>query len=201
MGTYEVSAVYRLPGAEGWNKGATVGNNSRISALGGNFSNCFEVGLTIQNGSRAKLWACDATGAGTAGINVAANSQISVTNSTPIIPGFSSNFRKSVGIDSVNDIVVTNGSFADIGNGVLGGTNTPANAVTNNGIIFRGDVGPAVPTGIFKPDPYTVGTLPDVAVYDACLIHVADGDTGSPCLAVSNGTNWLRIALGAAVST
>lgn len=32
------------------------------------------------------------------------------------------------------------------------------------------------------------------------LIGVIDGDAGRPCLAVNNGTNWLRVALGSAVS-
>lgn len=32
------------------------------------------------------------------------------------------------------------------------------------------------------------------------LIYVSDGDAGSPCLAVSNGTNYLRISLGSAIS-
>lgn len=32
------------------------------------------------------------------------------------------------------------------------------------------------------------------------VIYVSDGDAGSPCLAVDNGSNWLRVALGAAIS-
>jgi hypothetical protein len=32
------------------------------------------------------------------------------------------------------------------------------------------------------------------------VIYVSDGDGGSPCLAVDNGSNWLRINLGSAVS-
>lgn len=32
------------------------------------------------------------------------------------------------------------------------------------------------------------------------VIYVSNGDSGSPCLAVSDGTNWRRIPLGAAVS-
>lgn len=32
------------------------------------------------------------------------------------------------------------------------------------------------------------------------VIYVSDGDAGSPCLAVDNGTNWLRVSLGAAIS-
>lgn len=32
------------------------------------------------------------------------------------------------------------------------------------------------------------------------VVYVSNGDGGSPCLAVDNGTNWLRINLGSAVS-
>lgn len=32
------------------------------------------------------------------------------------------------------------------------------------------------------------------------VVYCTNGNAGSPCLAVSNGTNWLRIALGAAVA-
>ena len=32
------------------------------------------------------------------------------------------------------------------------------------------------------------------------VVYCSNGNTGSPCLAVSNGTNWLRIAFGAAVA-
>tara|TARA_Y100000004_G_scaffold167680_1_gene200419 strand:+ start:864 stop:1175 length:312 start_codon:yes stop_codon:yes gene_type:complete len=32
------------------------------------------------------------------------------------------------------------------------------------------------------------------------VVYCTDGDGGSPCLAVDNGSSWLRINLGAAVS-
>lgn len=32
------------------------------------------------------------------------------------------------------------------------------------------------------------------------LVYVSDGDTGSPCLAVYDGTDWLRVSLGSAIS-
>lgn len=32
------------------------------------------------------------------------------------------------------------------------------------------------------------------------VVNCSNGDAGSPCLAVYNGTDWLRIALGAAIS-
>ena len=33
------------------------------------------------------------------------------------------------------------------------------------------------------------------------IVYVTDGDSGSPCLAVYNGTDWLRVALGTAISS
>ena len=47
---------------------------------------------------------------------------------------------------------------------------------------------------------YTVSGLPAASTNTRRLVYVSNGDAGSPCLAVSNGTNWLRIALGTAVS-
>jgi len=45
----------------------------------------------------------------------------------------------------------------------------------------------------------TVGTLPSNGTTGR-MIYVSDGDGGNPCLAVDNGTNWLRVNLGSAVS-
>jgi hypothetical protein len=47
-------------------------------------------------------------------------------------------------------------------------------------------------------DTDTVDNLADVAEGD--LVYVNDGDSGSPCLAVYDGTDWLRISLGVAIS-
>ena len=41
-----------------------------------------------------------------------------------------------------------------------------------------------------RPTPGTAGKV----------VYCTDGDGGSPCLAVDNGSSWLRINLGAAVS-
>lgn len=49
----------------------------------------------------------------------------------------------------------------------------------------------------------TVAQLTDdypAASYPNAVVYCSNGDTGSPCLAVSNGTNWKRIALGANVA-
>tara|TARA_R100000426_G_C4724167_1_gene73244 strand:- start:67 stop:378 length:312 start_codon:yes stop_codon:yes gene_type:complete len=45
----------------------------------------------------------------------------------------------------------------------------------------------------------TVSTLPTNGTAGR-IVYVSDGDGGNPCLAVDNGTNWLRVNLGSAVS-
>jgi hypothetical protein len=47
---------------------------------------------------------------------------------------------------------------------------------------------------------YTVATLPSAAAHNGRLIWVSNGNAGAPCLAVSNGTAWLRIIPGTAVA-
>ena len=47
---------------------------------------------------------------------------------------------------------------------------------------------------------YSVATLPAAAANTGRLISVSNGAAGSPCLAYSNGTSWLRILLGTAVA-
>lgn len=47
---------------------------------------------------------------------------------------------------------------------------------------------------------YTVDALPTAAAHVGGLIRVADGDAGAACLAVSDGADWRRIALGAVVA-
>lgn len=47
---------------------------------------------------------------------------------------------------------------------------------------------------------YTVATLPAASTYPSYVVHCSNGNAGAPCLAVSNGSSWLRIPLGAAVS-
>lgn len=48
---------------------------------------------------------------------------------------------------------------------------------------------------------FAVEDLPDAADHEGRIVRVEDGDAGSPCLAISDGTDWLVIALGAAVAT
>lgn len=47
---------------------------------------------------------------------------------------------------------------------------------------------------------YTVASLPDAASNEGRQIWVTNGNAGAPCMAVSNGTAWLRIIPGTAVA-
>jgi len=47
---------------------------------------------------------------------------------------------------------------------------------------------------------YTVATLPSNGTAGR-IVYVTDGDGGNPCLAVDNGTNWVRVNLGSTVSS
>lgn len=49
-------------------------------------------------------------------------------------------------------------------------------------------------------DSFAVAGLPSAAAYSGKMVFVSNGAAGSACLAYSNGTNWLQVALGAAVS-
>lgn len=47
---------------------------------------------------------------------------------------------------------------------------------------------------------FTVATLPAAASSDGRMVYCSDGSAGSPCAAISDGTNWKVIAIGATVS-
>lgn len=49
-------------------------------------------------------------------------------------------------------------------------------------------------------DPDTIDPTMPAADHPRTAVYCADGDGGSPCLAVSNGADWKIIALGAALA-
>lgn len=58
-------------------------------------------------------------------------------------------------------------------------------------------------SGPFRLSSYTVAEL--AAGYPAsswmnAVVYCTNGNGGAPCLAVSNGTSWLRVPFGAAVA-
>jgi hypothetical protein len=81
----------------------------------------------------------------------------------------------------------------------MGTTNFDTVAATFVGDV-TGDVTGNV-TGAVTLPSYAVAGLPTAATSTGMLVHCSDGGAGSPCLAYSNGTNWLQVALGGAVAT
>jgi hypothetical protein len=47
---------------------------------------------------------------------------------------------------------------------------------------------------------FTVATVPAAASFTGGLIYVSNGAAGSPVVAFSNGTNWLRVDTLAAIA-
>ena len=68
---------------------------------------------------------------------------------------------------------------------------------STNGFVgsVTGDV-----IGAIKVPTYTVATAPSAADIAGTLVYVSDGAAGSPILAFSDGTDWLRSDTGAAIS-
>lgn len=105
-----------------------------------------------------------------------------------------SDFQKTVGVSSADDLTIGQGSIAAIaGTFSLGGTSETEIVPTGNGIIFDNRVG-LIPTwgGFIKPESYTVATLPSASTYAGSMIYVSD-ETGGATVAFSDGTNWRRV--------
>jgi hypothetical protein len=83
----------------------------------------------------------------------------------------------------------------------MGTTTFSGPVVSNNGFSgnVTGDVTGDV-VGLVQVPTYTVATAPSAASIAGTLIYVSDGAAGSPILAFSDGTDWLRSDTGAAIS-
>lgn len=66
--------------------------------------------------------------------------------------------------------------------------------------VKRGKVGSKAIADAQKLDTFAVASVPAAALHTGKMIYVSNGASGSPCLAYSNGTAWLRITLGTAVA-
>jgi len=54
--------------------------------------------------------------------------------------------------------------------------------------------------GFSDVETYTVASVPSAALYTGVTMYISNGAAGSPCTAVSDGTNWLRSDTLAAIS-
>ena len=58
---------------------------------------------------------------------------------------------------------------------------------------------PSIDSTSITLENFTVSALPSNGTTGR-VVYVSDGDGGNPCLAVDNGTNWVRVNLGSTVS-
>lgn len=73
--------------------------------------------------------------------------------------------------------------------------------VIEGGAIASTSDGPITLAGGAKVPSHTVANAPSAATAGAgALIYVTNGNAGSACLAVSDGTNWKVVALGATIA-
>jgi hypothetical protein len=47
---------------------------------------------------------------------------------------------------------------------------------------------------------YTVATAPSAVGQNGRVIYLSNGSAGSPCAAISDGTNWKVLAIGATIA-
>jgi hypothetical protein len=73
----------------------------------------------------------------------------------------------------------------------MGSTTFSGPVTSNNG--FVGDVTGDVIGAVQLPE-YTVAGAPSAVGLAGTVIYVNNGLAGAPCLAVSNGTNWISPA-------
>ena len=60
--------------------------------------------------------------------------------------------------------------------------------------------GVLVTADVLRLKKYTVATQPDATKFEGAIAYFSNGAAGSPTLAVSDGTNWLRVDTLAAIS-
>lgn len=51
--------------------------------------------------------------------------------------------------------------------------------------------------GLATLKSYDVGTVPAAAAHAGAMVYLTDGNAGAACVAVSDGTDWKVVALGA----
>lgn len=111
------------------------------------------------------------------------------------------------GIDATQDIIdsydQTDGIAALDSTGKIANTKLPDTIIssTSQNLTLSPDSAVVKINNIVGLEPRTVAQLTALTGVEGQIAYCSDGDGGSKCLAVYNGTNWLRVALGTAIST
>jgi len=111
-------------------------------------------------------------------------------------------------IIAVNEIIDARGAVSGIAalnsNGLIQANNIPAtfSSPSNQNLTLQPGSDRVKIQNIVNLDPQTTTTIENISnPASGDVVFCNDGDSGSPCLAVYDGTDWLRVLLGNAIST
>lgn len=192
-----------LHGFGGFDRSVSVTSNSGFFGVKKRILNSRFQGLLAHQGSVCSMYLCRVTGASASAMRADSSSRIYLQDGggSTGIPAWANVYTCDAAglVTSSADLSIGPGGQIAIDSAIVGGTLTPN--ISKAGAIFDNRTAGATFLGIFGPSSFTVATLPLASVNDRRLVHVSNGNAGQPCLALSNGTSWLRIAPGTAVST
>lgn len=72
---------------------------------------------------------------------------------------------------------------------------------TSNNLVLQPDTGRVAIQDVLNLNPQTVAELNARSNIEGDVAYCSNGDAGSECIAVYDGTDWLRISLGTAIAT
>ena len=110
-------------------------------------------------------------------------------------------------VQKLNDIISSYDSADGIAaldsNGLIVNTKLPDSLQSSSGnnITMNPNTGVVKINNILELTPRTVAQLNALTGVEGQIAYCSDGNSGAKCLAVYDGSNWLRIALGTAIAT
>jgi hypothetical protein len=210
IGLYLQSSAYRddlgtedgapaLHGFRGFAVGLVAHSGADVYLTRKSIEACTNRGITAVQQSRVQMFGCRVLGATNHAVFARNGAHVYLQASG--VSGYDVYRKDPAGIvDATDDIRADTGARLTFTGGILGGLDRAAEgSIRNDSVVVGRGTFPII-GGMLVPRSYTASTVPSAATYPAHLIHVSNGDAGAPCLAVSNGTDWLRVPLGAAIS-
>mgnify|MGYP003647539048 CR=1 FL=1 len=87
-------------------------------------------------------------------------------------------------------------------NSLIPGANLPNtfSTTTSNNLVLQPDTGRVAVQDILNLTPLTVAQLNALTAIEGDVAYCSDGNSGTECVAVYNGTDWKVVALGATIS-
>lgn len=100
-------------------------------------------------------------------------------------------------IDEANG---ANGVLVLDASGKITGTQVPNNLATSGTLSLTPATNRVEITDILNLSPLTTAQATAKSSQSGDVAYISDGDAGDPCIAVYDGTDWLRVSLGSAIS-